>query len=234
MRSRISRLDGLSLSVVLVTTLLWPTVPFGRWEGAAMSSFVGHALAPLIAYRATEPEGAPPSRSWPLVLVALGLAPDVDYLLGGLILPGARPVRVTHSLLGSLVLPAAVVLAGMLARRWRRRRLALRGGQAAAAGLSHVALDLLVGVTPAALLWPLSNTTFRLPGGVLPSAGRLDPGNPYLYRNLLLEMGVLLPLLGIVHLLRSNRSGGRKRALAAGALAAVSLASLLLSASLSR
>lgn len=199
-----------------------------------MSSFAGHALAPLIALAATEPGGAGPSPRWALVLVALGLAPDADYLARALILPGTPPVRVTHSIMGCLALPAAVAVAGMLFQRWRGRRLALRGAQAAAAGLSHILLDLLVGVTPAALLWPLSSRTFRLPGGILPSAGRLDPGNPYLYRNLLLEMGVLLPLLAIVLLLRSGRAKERRGTLAVGALAAVSLGALLLSASLSR
>lgn len=198
-----------------------------------MSSFVGHALAPMIVLAATEPRCAPRRWGWPLVLVALALAPDADYVVRALILPGAPPIRVTHSLLGSLALPAAVV-AILAVRGMRGRQLRLRALQAAAAGLSHVALDLLVGVTPAALLWPLSTWTARLPGGVLPSAGRIALANPYLYRNLLIEIGVLLPLLGMALLTRSEPGSRPGRLLRLGGLGLVSLSFMLLSASLHR
>src|SRR5262249_46039986 len=66
---------------------------------------------------------------------------------------------------------------------------------AALAGLSHLVLDFLVGVTPLPLLWPLSAAAFVSPIGVLPSAGRMQILNYYLYRNLLIEVGVLAPIL---------------------------------------
>lgn len=198
-----------------------------------MSSFVGHAIAPVILYAATEPKGAPRRAGWLLVLAALALAPDVDYLLRGLILPGSPPIRVTHSIVGSLALPAIVFLV-LILRGMRGRTLRLRGMQAAGAGLSHVALDLLVGVTPAALLWPLSARTFRFPGGILPSAGAISLGNPYFHRNLLIELGVLLPILAIVLLARKRQTPLRTRVLAAGALASVAIACMLISASLTR
>lgn len=198
-----------------------------------MSSFVGHALAPILVYAATEPSDAPRRAGWPLVLVGLALAPDADYLVRSLILPGSPPIRVTHSLLGSLVLPALVVL-GMVMMGARGRTLRLRAVQAAAAGVSHVVLDLLVGVTPAALLWPFSTWTARLPLGVLPSAGRLSLANPYLHRNLAIELGVLLPLLAIVLLARSRPRSKTGRWMAMGGLAMVSLAFMLLSARLAR
>lgn len=198
-----------------------------------MSSFAGHAIAPVIVYLATEPREAPRRTGWVLVLAALALAPDVDYLLRSLILPGSPPIRVTHSLAGSLALPAAVVLVLAL-RGMRGGPLRLRAMQAAAAGLSHVVLDLLVGVTPAALFWPLSTRAFRLPGGLLPSAGAISLGNPYFYRNLLIELGVLLPILGIVLLARRRRMPLRARVLAAGALACLAVGCMLVSASLGR
>ena len=198
-----------------------------------MSSFVGHALAPVILFVASEPGRLPRRLRWPLVLVALALAPDVDYLLRFLILPGSPSVRTTHSLAGSLALPAAVVLVLAL-RGVRGGTLRLRAFQAAAAGLSHVALDLLVGVTPAALLWPFSTWTVRLPGGILPSAGRLSLTNPYLYRNLLLEIGVLLPILGMVLLMRAERGSRARRLAGLGGLGLVSLCFMLLSAALAR
>jgi len=197
-----------------------------------MSSFVGHALAPVILYAASEPGRAPRRSGWLLVLVALALAPDVDYIVRALILPGPPPIRVTHSLLGSLALPAVVVLVLRL-RGVRGGALRLRALQAGAAGVSHVVLDLLVGVTPAALLWPLSRWTVRLPGGVLPSAGAISLTNVYFYRNLLIELGVLLPILGMVILLRSERSR-TGRLIAVGGLGLVSICFMLLSAGLSR
>jgi len=198
-----------------------------------VSSFVGHALAPVILYAATEPGPVPRRALWPLALVAMAWAPDADYLLRSLILPGDPPVRVTHSILGSLVVPALVV-AILAMRGLRGTMLKLRGFQAAAAGLSHVLLDLLVGVTPAALLWPLSRATVRLAGGILPSAGRLSPGNPYLYRNLLIEVGVLLPILGMAILLRAGPAFRARRLIAVGGLGAVSIGFMLLSAALPR
>ena len=82
----------------------------------------------------------------------------------------------------------------------------------AAAGLSHLVLDLLVGVMPLPLLWPLARTECRLPFGLLPSAGAIRLFNPYLYRNLLIEMGVLVPVvLGIV---LARRGYGWRRAIA--------------------
>ncbi len=198
-----------------------------------MSSFVGHALAPVILYAATEPGRIPRRALWPMAMVAMAWAPDADYLLRSLILPGDPPIRVTHSVIGSLVLPT-IVIAVLAARGLRGRMLRLRGMQAGAAGLSHVLLDLLVGVTPAALLWPFSRVTVRLPGGVLPSAGRLSLGNPYLYRNLLIEIGVLLPILGIVILLRGESTSRARRLIAVGGLCAMSICFMLLSAALPR
>ncbi len=106
--------------------------------------------------------------------------------------------------------------------------------QAGAAGLSHVLLDLLVGVTPAALVWPFSRATVRLAGGILPSAGRLSLGNPYLYRNLLIEAGVLLPILGMAILLRAESTSRARQLIAVGGLGAVSIGFMMISASLSR
>jgi inner membrane protein len=198
-----------------------------------VSTFVGHALAPVILYAATEPGPVPRRALWPLALVAMAWAPDVDYLLRSLILPGDPPVRVTHSILGSLAVPA-LVIAILAMRGARGTMLRLRAMQAAAAGLSHVLLDLLVGVTPAALLWPISHATVRLAGGILPSAGRLSPGNPYLYRNLLIEIGVLLPILEMAVLLRAEPKSRARRLIAVGGLGAVSICFMLLSAALPR
>jgi hypothetical protein len=70
--------------------------------------------------------------------------------------------------------------------------------QAMLAGLSHLLLDLLVGVTPLPVWWPFSFQRVQLPFGILPSAGGLSLSNPYLYRNTLIELGILIPLSVLV------------------------------------
>ena len=63
------------------------------------------------------------------------------------------------------------------------------------AGISHLLMDYAVGVHPNPIFAPLSMEAFASPVGILPSAGSLDPTNFYLWRNLLIEAGILGPLL---------------------------------------
>lgn len=55
----------------------------------------------------------------------------------------------------------------------------------------------MVGAHPLPLLWPFAEYQVSTPIGVLPSAGRIDPLNYFLWRNLLIELGVLLPVLAL-------------------------------------
>lgn len=197
-----------------------------------MSSFIGHGLAALTVY-ALGPEARPARWGWLAWLGVLALAPDIDYVVAPLRLPGPPVLRVTHSLLGCLTLPLLTV-AFLAWRGERGARLRVRGLQAACAGLSHVALDLLVGVTPAGLPWPLSRETFRLPFGVLPSAGRIRLDNPLFYRNLLIELGVLVPLCALLILLRGGRPRSGRRALLVVGLALLSAGFMLWAAQLPR
>lgn len=188
-----------------------------------MSSFLGHALAGWAAYSLTGPR--PPRATgflWPLWLVFIALFPDLDYGVAALQARRHDGLRITHSLAFALLLPLLTV-AVLALRGCRGADLRQRGMQVLIAGLSHLLLDLLVGVTPAPLLWPLTDAEVRLPFGVLPSAGHPRLSNPLFYRNLLIEMGVLLPLAGIVQLARSNQfRPPQKNALIVG-MAAVSL-----------
>jgi inner membrane protein len=197
-----------------------------------MSSFIGHSLAALMAYAMARP-ARPPRWGWMVWLVVLALAPDVDYLIAPLRLPGTPIIRVTHSLAGCLGLPA-LTAAVLFLRGERGAMLGWQSLQAACAGLSHVVLDLLVGVTPAALLWPLSRATFVLPVGVLPSAGWPRLSNPFFYRNLLIELGVLVPLSVSLLLVRQGALRSRARVLGVCGLALVSLGFMAWAASLSR
>src|SRR5262249_7369043 len=131
---------------------------------------------------------------WAGWLIALASAPDLDYLIPALGSPAHHGLRITHSVAFSLVLPLCTGGALYLARVPVRQRRSL-SICAALAGLSHLVLDFLVGVTPLPLLWPLSASAITSPIGVLPSAGRMRVLNYYFYRNLLIEVGILAPIL---------------------------------------
>jgi membrane-bound metal-dependent hydrolase YbcI (DUF457 family) len=161
-----------------------------------MSSFVGHGL--VAAAVAAARRRAQPSRGvwlgWTAWLVAVAWFPDLDYAVPALRSGAHDGARVTHSLTFALLLPAVTCLALAIAGI-RARRLADLTLQAVGAGVSHVVLDFLVGVTPQALFWPISDVAVAAPVGVLPSAGTPSPANPHFLRNLAIELGVLVPLL---------------------------------------
>ena len=127
-------------------------------------------------------------------LLMLASAPDIDYLVPALSRHAHRGSRITHSIAFSLMLPLFSVglLYFLKGLGSHRKFLSIC---AVLAGLSHLVLDFLVGVTPLPLLWPLSSAAFYLPVGILPSAGRIQLSNYYFYRNLLIEVGILVPLL---------------------------------------
>ena len=161
-----------------------------------MSSFLGHSLAAYSLASAARRSLASPSGrlSWAVWLIALASAPDLDYLIPALNSSANHGIRITHSIAFSLILPICTCCALYSARSPEIQRWSL-SICAALAGLSHLLLDFLVGVTPLPLLWPLSDAAFVSPIGILPSAGRMRVMNYYFYRNLLIEVGVLAPIL---------------------------------------
>ncbi len=162
-----------------------------------MSSFIGHALAGLTVSVVPKPQRSVREQllrsGW---LVAIACAPDLDYFVPILHPSANNGVRLTHSLFFCLLLPLATI--AMLALKGDRGSVLRRHSlQTIAAGLSHLGLDLMVGVSALPLLFPYTSRTYKLPFGLLPSAGALDFSNYYLYRNLFIELGVLLPLFAI-------------------------------------
>ncbi|MCA1614242.1 MAG: metal-dependent hydrolase [Acidobacteria bacterium] len=178
-----------------------------------MSSFLGHSLAAYSLFSLDRRER--PSTLWRAVwlawLVALASAPDIDYLVPALASPAHRGSRITHSVAFSLILPlfSVGVLYFVNELKSRRRLLSVC---AVLAGLSHLVLDFLVGVTPLPLLWPLGSAAFASPVGILPSAGRIRLSNYYLYRNLLIEVGVLAPVYYVARGLYLGEISTRDRA----------------------
>ena len=169
-----------------------------------MSSFLGHSLVASSIYWSAHLSQRNSSRKrflWFLWLIVVASAPDIDYLVAAWNSAANQGLRITHSILFSLILPSCtIVLLGFSGVRGRQLR--SQSIQVIFAGLSHLVLDMLVGVTPLPLLWPIALQRFKLPFGILPSAGRLQLSNYYLYRNLWIEIGVLVPLLAAIFLLR--------------------------------
>jgi membrane-bound metal-dependent hydrolase YbcI (DUF457 family) len=144
-------------------------------------------------------------------LLALACAPDIDYLVPALGSPAHQGSRITHSIAFSLLLPLLSVGVIYFVKDLKSQR-RLFSVCAVLAGLSHLVLDFLVGVTPLPLLWPLGSTAFSSPVGILPSAGRIQLSNYYLYRNVLIEAGVLAPLFYVARGLYLDGSCARNRA----------------------
>jgi inner membrane protein len=166
-----------------------------------MSSFIGHSLASLTIYLTTteirsnrQSQVIKHNLPWLLWLVVITSAPDIDYLIPDLILQDAgHRIRTTHSFIGVSIVPACTMLTLWFSGQ-RGTIFKLHAGQSILAGLSHLLLDLLTGVLPLALLYPHLEV-FRLPFGLLPSAGKIQLNNYLFYRNILIELGIFVPLL---------------------------------------
>ncbi|MEM9538760.1 MAG: metal-dependent hydrolase [Cyanobacteria bacterium P01_E01_bin.42] len=165
-----------------------------------MSSFLGHGLAGATVFFCDRKLGGYLSEKrrdrllWLVWLVILACLPDLDYIVPFFHPSQNQGIRITHSLFGSLILPCLTII--LLAFRIKKKSdLAKYSFQVCCAGLSHLILDILVGVTALPLFFPWSREVFKLPFGILPSAGKILLTNYYFYRNLYLELGVMLPLI---------------------------------------
>jgi inner membrane protein len=183
-----------------------------------MSSFIGHSLASLTIYLTTteirsnrQSQVIKHNLPWLLWLVVIASAPDIDYLIPDLILQDAgHRIRTTHSFIGVSIVPACTILALWLSGQ-RGTIFKLRAGQSILAGLSHLLLDLLTGVLPLALLYPHLEV-FRLSFGLLPSAGKIQLTNYLFYRNILIELGIFIPLLiSSILMIRDSNQFGKHR-----------------------
>ena len=178
-----------------------------------MSSFIGHSLAGLTTYaighqlqlnqwnRSIFQSSflAPLKKNfhnwlWLIWLIAIASVPDIDYLSPIFKVKYLdRSIRITHSFVGVLLVPGISILVMWLLGD-RGQNFKTKSLQVVIVGLSHLLLDTLTGSYPKPLLYPFSLETFKLPFGILPSAGRIDLNNYLLYRNLVIELGVLVPL----------------------------------------
>lgn len=165
-----------------------------------MSSFVGHSLAAFTIYSCHKPQQSTWHRVvWLTWLVIVGLFPDLDHFVPFLHQSAHHEMRISHSFTFALFLPIITILI-LLVFGWRGQTLKNRSIQVICAAFSHPILDLLVGVVGIHLFWPFSWQIVALPFGLLPSAGALYLTNYYFYKNLLIELGVLVPLFYSIYL----------------------------------
>lgn len=160
-----------------------------------MSSIVGHGLAGVAVYLACNRAGDRRTL-WALpAFVFLAVCPDLDYF--AIWWWHAQPaLRPTHTL--SFAIAASLFMWGLTAPLRTRSLAKVPFPALLLASVSHPLLDLLVGAHGLPLLWPLTDRQVALPFGLLPSAGRLTFGNYYLWRNLFIELGILVPLFGVL------------------------------------
>ena len=155
-----------------------------------MSSIVGHLLAGSACHLTLSTSNTVRAPARWLAAMCLAIVPDLDYLPAWWWHIDMSP-RYSHSI-------GFCLLLGLAAWGLLRHRTSLASDQHLLAlcllsPLSHLLLDLLVGVQAKPVLWPLTAEPLVLPFGILPSAGQLDWRNAILWRNLLIETGVLLP-----------------------------------------
>ncbi|MEM9214249.1 MAG: metal-dependent hydrolase [Cyanobacteria bacterium P01_F01_bin.150] len=176
-----------------------------------MSSFIGHGLM-AVAFMPQNIRGFSnrwQCYGWSLWLIVVAWGADVDYILPPVHPSSHNGLRITHSLVVSFFL---TFLTSLWLWKFRRSWLSTHTPnkllylQVLVVSISHLILDVLVGVTPLPLLYPFSVDTFRLPFGILPSAGKLDVMNHFFWRNLYLELGVLLPFLSALLIFPWNPS----------------------------
>ncbi|NET50383.1 MAG: metal-dependent hydrolase [Merismopedia sp. SIO2A8] len=163
-----------------------------------MSSFFGHSLAGWTVGLLDKPLSfittARQKWLWRGWLVMIAIAPDIDYVVPFLHPRANDGLRITHSFFFAALLPiiTLIYLWGTGTDRTSLRNASI---QVILASLSHVGLDLLVGVTALPLFWPIhwptSKNVFKLPFGILPSAGKPSLSNYYFH----IDRPVLLPTI---------------------------------------
>jgi hypothetical protein len=180
-----------------------------------MSSIIGHLLVGAAIGENIATASKRDKIFLCLFFAALGACPDMDYL--PIWWSGFRmDPRYSHSI-GAC---AAIALAALFLKKYVFTHL-LRHANILlllAAPLSHVSMDFLVGVHKNPVFWPLSNEVYAFNHGILPSAGRLDIGNYYFWRNLAIEMGILVPLAVFISATAREKVKKDKSIIAVGAI----------------
>lgn len=156
-----------------------------------MSSIVGHALISSAIFAKKHKIDSCNAVFVCLFFIGLGISPDADYLIYWLLGYEIEP-RITHSILFCFIigLIASCIKNFVLKNTF----ILVHHGLFYLASFSHLLLDILVGVHSVPLFWPVDAHLIKLPFGILPSAGYIDIKNIYLWRNILIELAILIPI----------------------------------------
>jgi membrane-bound metal-dependent hydrolase YbcI (DUF457 family) len=160
-----------------------------------MSSIIAHALIGASICSNIRTQKAKQLYSYWLIGGILAISPDFDYIIYWL--TGHKGnIRYTHTIFYCLCEWLLLYLLLLLPER--RLLTTLPAALLLLSSLSHLMLDWLVGVNPIPLFWPLIDEQYRISIGILPSAGYLSIFNYYFWRNLLIEMGIIVPLTFLI------------------------------------
>ncbi len=157
-----------------------------------MSSLIGHTLIGAALFAREHKIDSPKAAVLCFFIAGLAVSPDVDYIIRWVFHYRIEP-RYTHSI--GYCLAVALLAWAMKASICRHLLASIPTSLLFLAPFSHLVLDLMVGVYPMPLFSPLSAKVIVIPFGVLPSAGRLQLTNYYLWRNLFIELGILIPIV---------------------------------------
>jgi len=156
-----------------------------------MSSIFDHALIGAAIGENAKSTSKTEKAMLCLFYAALSIAPDLDYLPTWVFGFNMEP-RYSHSIGGCLL----ISVIGLLLKKYCPVRFLKNAAIALIfmSPFSHLLMDFMVGVHKNPIFWPFSSNTFASNLGVLPSAGELSVTNRYFWRNLAIELGVLIPL----------------------------------------
>jgi membrane-bound metal-dependent hydrolase YbcI (DUF457 family) len=189
-----------------------------------MALCLAHAGVGYLVYEIARPAG-PHRPALAAAAVALGIAPDLDFVPGLLVgQPGAYHRGVTHTI-GAAVVAAVVVL--WVARRHDFGRPWAVAGWAWAVWMTHLLLDWVAAdVKPphgGRFLWPLSQEYFHAPVTLLPEIV-IDGSNnaafvsslvgPHTWAAWASDAGVLVAAFTCAALVRRWRAGAAREELA--------------------
>lgn len=156
-----------------------------------MSSFIAHGIVGAVLANQQEKKSFVEFAVVTLFFIMLSFSPDIDYLLHYL-RGEAFSIRYTHSIAYALSISLiALIIREYLFKAYLKT---IPVYLFIVAPLSHLILDLLVGVHPNPYFYPFSSETFVFPWGILPSAGHIDLDNYYFWRNTLIELSIFIPL----------------------------------------
>jgi len=156
-----------------------------------MSSFLGHSLVGASIGHLKKKD-----LKWAVYFAFLACLPDIEYPIYWL--TGKAPeIRWGHTI-GFILI--AWIASGLFLKLIRAKPLKILILLSGAVLGSHLIIDYLVGVYHNPLLFPFTKMGLTSPFGILPSAGKLDLSNYFFWRNSLIEMGILIPLILTIQL----------------------------------